>query len=136
MPAGSPPGPPADLLLAIPRIPLAGPHNSCDSGLYALRYAQEFLARAVCSGGELAVDGRDVSLCFRDHDFEAWFTGRDIAQMRRDFQRLVRDLKLEEDVRRFRARRRVCWIGQRDPASTLYCLPTDILKKLEPYFAL
>ena len=135
-------GPPADLLLAMPKIPLQGPQMSCDSGVYALRYAQEFLLRAVCGGGtstavrELAVDCRDVSLCFRDHDFEAWFTGRDIAVMRRDFKRLVRELKLEEDVRRFRARRRVCWIGQRDPASTLYCLPTDILKKLEPYFAL
>ena len=98
--------------------------------------------RAVCGGGtstavrELAVNGRDVSLCFRHHDFEAWFTGRDIAEMRRDFLQLVRDLKREEDIRCFRARRRVCWIGQRDPASTLYCLPTDILKKLEPYFAL
>ena len=129
-------GPPADLLLAMPKVPLQGPHYPHDSGLYALRYAQEFLTRAVCRGAPLAVNGRDVSLDFRDHDFEAWFTGRDIAQMRRDFHRLVRDLKLEEDVRRFRARRRVCWIGQRDPASTLYCLPTDILKKLEPYFAL
>ena len=136
MPAGSPPGPPADLLLAMPRIPLAGPHNSCDSGLYALRYAQEFLARAVCSGGELAVDGRDVSLCFRHHDFEAWFTGRDIAEMRRDFLQLVRDLKREEDIRCFRARCRLCLIGQRDSGSTLHCLPTDILKMLVPYFAL
>ena len=125
--------PPADLLLAMPRVPQQGPDRACESGLYALRYAQEFLARAVCGGAKLAVDGRDVCLCFRDHDFEAWFTGRDIAEARRDFQRLVRDLKLEED---FRARRRVCWIGQRDPASTLYCLPADILKKLEPYFAL
>ena len=129
----SPDGPPADLLLAMPRVPQQGPDRACESGLYALRYAQEFLARAVCGGAKLAVDGRDVCLCFRDHDFEAWFTGRDIAEARRDFQRLVRDLKLEED---FRARRHVCWIGQRDPASTLYCLPADILKKLEPYFAL
>ena len=101
-----------------------------------------FDSYTVCGGGtstavrELAVDCRDVSLCFRDHDFEAWFTGRDIASMRRNFKRLVRELKLEEDVRRFRARRRLCLIGQRDPASTLYCLPTDILKKLVPYFAL
>ena len=135
-------GPPADLLLAMPKVPLQGPDYPHKSGLYALRYAQEFLLRAVCGGGtstavrELAVDCRDVSLCFRDHDFEAWFTGRDIAQMRRNFKRLVRELKLEEDVRRFRARRRLCLIGQRDPASTLYCLPTDTLKMLVPYFAL
>ena len=138
----SPGGPPADLLLAMPKVPLQGPDYPHKSGLYALRYAQEFLLRAVCGGGtstavrELAVDCRDVSLCFRDHDFEAWFTGRDIPEYRRNFKRLVRELKLEEDVRRFRARRRLCLIGQRDPASTLYCLPTDILKKLVPYFAL
>ena len=135
-------GPPADLLLAMPKVPLQGPHYPHDSGLYALRYAQEFLLRAVCGGGtstavrELAVNGRDVSLCFRHHDFEAWFTGRDIAEMRRDFLQLVRDLKREEDIRCFRARCRLCLIGQRDPGSTLCCLPTDILKMLVPYFAL
>ena len=101
-----------------------------------------FDSYTVCGGGtstavrELAVDCRDVSLCFRDHDLEAWFTGRDIAEMRRIYQRLVRDLKREEDIRCFRARCHLCLIGQRDPGSTLYCLPTDILKKLVPYFAL
>ena len=63
--------------------------NSCDCGVYTLRYGQEFLARAVCRGARLAVDGRDVSLCFRDHDFEAWFTGRDIAEMRRDIKKFT-----------------------------------------------
>ena len=101
-----------------------------------------FDSYTVCGGGtstavrELAVDCRDVSLCFRDHDFEAWFTGRDIASMRRNFKRLVRELKLEESVRRFRARRRLCWIGQRDSGSPLSRLPTEILRKLVPYFAL
>ena len=66
------------------------------AGLYTLRYGQEFLARAVCRGARLAVDGRDVSLCFRDHDFEAWFTGRDIAEMRRDIKKLAADLELEK----------------------------------------
>ena len=135
-------GPPADLLLAMPKVPLQGPDYPHKSGLYALRYAQEFLLRAVCGGGtstavrELAVNGRDVSLCFRHHDFEAWFTGRDIAVMRRDFKRLVRELKREEDIRCFRARCRLCLIGQRDSGSALCCLPTDILKMLVPYFAL
>ena len=87
-------GPPADLLLAMPKVPQQT--NSCDCGVYTLRYGQEFLARAVCRGARLAVDGRDVSLCFRDHDFEAWFTGRDIAEMRRDIKKLAADLELEK----------------------------------------
>ena len=90
----SPGGPPADLLLAMPKVPQQT--NSCDCGVYTLRYGQEFLARAVCRGARLAVDGRDVSLCFRDHDFEAWFTGRDIAEMRRDIKKLAADLELEK----------------------------------------
>ena len=85
---------PADLLLARPKVPQQ--MNSADSGLYALRYAQEFLTRAVCRGAPLAVNGRDVSLDFRDHDFEAWFTGRDIAEMRRDIKALAADLELEK----------------------------------------
>uniref|UniRef100_A0A7S4A074 Ubiquitin-like protease family profile domain-containing protein n=1 Tax=Pelagomonas calceolata TaxID=35677 RepID=A0A7S4A074_9STRA len=85
---------PADLLLARPKVPQQ--MNSADSGLYALRYAQEFLTRAVCRGAPLAVNGRDVSLDFRDHDFEAWFTGRDIAEMRRDIKKLAADLELEK----------------------------------------
>ena len=87
-------GPPADLLLAMPKVPQQT--NSCDCGVYTLRYGQEFLARAVCRGARLAVDGRDVSLCFRDHGFEAWFTGRDIAEMRRDIKKLAADLELEK----------------------------------------
>ena len=87
-------GPPADLLLAMPKVPQQT--NSCDCGVYTLRYGQEFLARAVCRGARLAVDGRDVSLCFRDHDFEAWCTGRDIAEMRRDIKKLAADLELEK----------------------------------------
>ena len=85
---------PADLLLARPKVPQQ--MNSADSGLYALRYAQEFLTRAVCRGAPLAVNGRDVSLDFRDHDFETWFTGRDIAEMRRDIKKLAADLELEK----------------------------------------
>ena len=87
-------GPPADLLLAMPKVPQQT--NSCDCGVYTLRYGQEFLARAVCGDAELAVNGRDVSTCFRDHDFEAWFTGRDIAEMRRDIKKLAADLELEK----------------------------------------
>ena len=85
---------PADLLLAMPKVPQQT--NSADSGLYALRYAQEFLTRAVCGGAALAVNGRDVSLDFEDHDFEAWFTGRDIAEMRRDIKKLAADFELEK----------------------------------------
>ena len=85
---------PADLPLASPKVPQQT--NPCDSGLYALRYAQEFLTRAVCGGAALAVNGRDVSLDFRDHDFEAWFTGSDIAEERRDIKKLAADLELEK----------------------------------------
>ena len=42
---------PADLLLAMPKVPQQT--NSSDSGLYVLRYAQEFLTRAVCRGAPL-----------------------------------------------------------------------------------
>ena len=80
----------------MPKVPLQGPHYPHDSGLYALRYAQEFLTRAVCGGAALAVNGRDVSLDFRDHDFEAWFTGSDIAEERRDIKKLAADLELEK----------------------------------------
>jgi len=137
VPAGGPPGPPADLLLAMPRVPQQ--EESCDSGLCTLRYAQEFLARAICGGAKLVVNGWDVSpgeVCFRDHDLEDWFTGRDIAEMRLDFRGLVRDLKREEEIRCFRARCRICLIGQRDSGSVLSRLPTEILRKLVPYFAL
>ena len=66
-------GPPADLLLAMPKVPLQGPHYLHDSGLYALRYAQEFLLRAVCGGGtstavrELAVSPGGDLYCLADH---------------------------------------------------------------------
>ena len=50
----------------------------------------------MCGDAELAVNGRDVSLCFRNHDIEAWFTGRDIAEMRRDIKALAADLELEK----------------------------------------
>ena len=59
--------------------------NSCDSGLYVLRYAQEFLARAVCGGAALRV-----------RDYPAWFAGGDIAEERRDIKKLAADLELEK----------------------------------------
>ena len=132
----SPDGPPADLLLAMPKVPQQQMYSG-DSGLYALRYAQEFLARAVCGGAKLAVNGRNVCLCFRDHNFRTWFNRDrdDIADMRQTLKCLTQGLKREEDMRRFCARRRLCWIGQRDSGSALSRLPTEILKKLVPYFA-
>ena len=87
-------GPPADLLLAMPKVPQQT--NSSDSGLYVLRYAQEFLDLAVLWPAELAGSGGGVFLFFRDHDFEAWFTGGDIAEMRRDIKKLAADLELEK----------------------------------------
>ena len=91
-------GPPADLLLSNARATpaFARQKNSFDSGLYVLRYAQGFLDLAVLWPAELAGSGGGVFLFFRDHDFEAWFTGRDIAEMRRDIKKLAADLELEK----------------------------------------
>jgi len=90
--------PPADLLLAMPKVPQQT--NSCDCGVFTLRYGQEFLARAVSGGAPaLAVKGRDVSQTFGDHNFEKWFKGRDITNMRRDIKRLAEDLEREEKER-------------------------------------
>ena len=132
----SPDGPPADLLLAMPKVTQQQMYSG-DSGLYALRYAQEFLARAVCGcgGAKLVVDSRNLILCFRDQEFAAWFSRDDIAEMRKTLKYLIQGLKREEDLRQFHARRRLCWIGQRDNGSALSRLPTEILKKLVPYFA-
>ena len=127
-------GPPADLLLAMPKVPQQQMYSG-DSGIYTLKYVQCFLARAVC-GDELKVNARDVCLCFRDHDWETGFNGNGIKEMRRSLKDLVRVLQCEEDHRRFRARRRLCWIGQRDPGSPLSRLPMEILRKLVPYFSL
>jgi Ulp1 family protease len=125
---------PADLLLAMPKVPQQQMYSG-DSGIYTLKYVQCFLARAVC-GDELKVNARDVCLCFRDHDWETGFNGNGIKEMRRSLKDLVRVLQCEEDHRRFRARRRLCWIGQRDPGSPLSRLPMEILRKLVPYFSL
>ena len=131
----SPDGPAADLLLAMPRVPQQQMYSG-DSGLYTLKYAQEFLARAVCGGAELKVNRRDVATCFREYDLVNGFDGNDIKGMRLRHKDLVRVLQCEEDHRRFRARRRLCWIGQRDPGSPLSRLPLEILRKLVPYFSL
>ena len=131
----SPDGPAADLLLAMPRVPQQQMYSG-DSGIYMLKYAQEFLARAVCGGAELKVNRRDVALCFRGHDLVNWFDGNDIKGMRLRHKDLVRVLQSEEEHRQFRARRRLCWIGQRDPGSPLSRLPLEILRKLVPYFSL
>ena len=129
-------GPAADLLLAMPKVPQQQMYSG-DSGVYMLRYAQEFLARAVCGcgGAKLVVDSRNLILCFRDQEFAAWFSRDDIAEMRKTLKYLIQGLKREEDLRQFHARRRLCWIGQRDNGSALSRLPTEILKKLVPYFA-
>ena len=131
----SPDGPAADLLLAMPRVPQQQMYSG-DSGIYMLKYAQEFLARAVCGGAELKVNRRDVATCFREYDLVNGFDGNDIKGMRLRHKDLVRVLQSDEEHRRFRARRRLCWIGQRDPGSPLSRLPMEILRKLVPYFSL
>ena len=95
----------------MPKVPQQT--NSSDSGLYVLRYAQEFLDLAVLWPAELAGSGGGVFLFFRDHDFEAWFTGGDIAEMRRDIKKLAADLELEKK----RAEEAVAVAATASPAS-------------------
>ena len=42
--------------------------------------------------------------------------------------------RFDDREKRFRARRRLCWIGQRDPGSMLSRLPAHVLDEVVPYF--
>ena len=69
-------------------------------------------------------------------DFHTGDAGGAGAYQRERGQRTVlRDLGLLDDrEKRFRARRRLCWIGQRDPGSMLSRLPAHVLDEVVPYF--
>ena len=69
-------------------------------------------------------------------DFHTGDAGGAGAYQRERGQRTVlRDLGLLDDrEKRFRARRRLCWIGQRDPGSILSRLPAHVLDEVVPYF--
>ncbi|KAH8054001.1 hypothetical protein JL722_9167 [Aureococcus anophagefferens] len=56
--------------------------NSVDCGLYVLRYAEEFLARAAGSAVTIDVTQTEVSDLFASHDFVNWFTQSEIDVMR------------------------------------------------------
>ena len=76
---------PPDLPLISPRVPVQT--NSCDCGVYVLRYAQEFLASDP-TFDQGAVDAKFAG-------FDAWFHPADIDVMRTDIAALVRDLAAE-----------------------------------------
>ena len=61
--------------------------------------------------------------------------GAGAYQRERGQRTVLRDLGLLDDrEKRFRARRRLCWIGQRDPGSILSRLPAHVLDEVVPYF--
>ena len=92
----APDGPAADLLLAIPRVPQQQMYSG-DSGIYTLKYAQEFLARAVCGGAELKVNRRESGVFPRLRPRGTGSTATILSGMRLRLD-LVRDLKREEDT--------------------------------------
>ena len=51
-----------------------------------------------------------------------------------DRRRSSRETSPMYEEKRFRARRRLCWIGQRDPGSILSRLPAHVLDEVVPYF--
>ena len=79
--------PPVDLPVVSPKVPLQ--MNSCDCGVFVLRYAQEFLQRAAGPEATVAVTERDVATKFGDHDFEGWFKPADIVGMRLEIKALA-----------------------------------------------
>lgn len=61
--------------------------------------------------------------------------GADAYRRERGQRTVLRGLGLLDDrEKRFRARRRLCWIGQRDGGSPLSRLPAHVLDEVVPYF--
>ena len=85
-----------DLPLVAPKAPIQT--NSCDCGVYVLRYAEELLKRAVGDDASIAVDQADVDAKFESHDFASWFTPTDVARMRRDLRTVVTGLAAEAEA--------------------------------------
>ena len=71
-----------DLPLVVPKKPAQT--NSCDCGIFVLRYLEEFLARAVGAAPSVAVTEAAVDDKFAADDFASWFTPADVAAMRRE----------------------------------------------------
>ena len=79
-----------DLPLVVPKVPMQT--NSCDCGVYVLRYAEEFLSRAVGAAPTVAVTEAAVDDKFAAHDFASWFTAAEVAAMRGDLKAAAEDL--------------------------------------------
>ena len=80
-----------------------------------------------------ALRGRGLADLRRVETILAGGAGAD--QRERGQRTVLRDLGLLDDrEKRFRARRRLCWIGQRDPGSILSRLPAHVLDEVVPYF--
>ena len=79
-----------DLNLVVPSVPAL--RNSCDSGIFLLRYAQEFLARAAGDAPTICITERDVASNLSEHKMRAWFGTGDIARMRVELRVLAQTL--------------------------------------------
>jgi len=79
-----------ELKLVVPSVPAL--RNSCDSGIFLLRYAQEFLARAAGDAPTICINERDVASNLSFHKMRAWFGTGDIARMRVELRVLAQTL--------------------------------------------
>ncbi|KAK7239215.1 small ubiquitin-like modifier deconjugating peptidase [Aureococcus anophagefferens] len=79
-----------DLPLVVPKVPMQT--NSCDCGVYVLRYAEEFLSRAVGAAPTVAVTEAAVDDKFAAHDGAAWFTAAGRGHARGDLKAAAGDL--------------------------------------------
>ena len=69
--------------------------NSCDCGVYTLRYLEEFLSRAVGAPPSVAVTEAAVDDKFAADDFASWFTAADVAAMRGELKAAAEQLTEE-----------------------------------------
>ena len=76
-----------------PKVPMQT--NSCDCGVYTLRYLEEFLSRAVGAPPSVAVTEAAVDDKFAADDFASWFTPADVAAMRGELKAAAEDLAEE-----------------------------------------
>jgi Ulp1 family protease len=66
--------------------------NLVDCGLYVLRYAEEFIARAAGSTVTIVVTQTEVNDQFANHEFVNWFTQSEIDVMRAAHKCTIKDM--------------------------------------------